>query len=157
MLNFQRLICHLDVLEQISVNLLLFLLIQVILILISFENLSNVWAYTEYGAGKKDAISSVCNAESILSFHDIKSFPAFLSFRKLLFVTDRSITFQFFHRKNLKQSNLPLNSCSITYLPNYSNYLGNGYYSECTNFNIEDESYETCFLRNPTYSNAVIL
>ena len=40
----------------------------------------------------------------INSFRDVKSYPLFINFRKLMFMIDGSLTFQFFHRQNLTNS-----------------------------------------------------
>ena len=40
--------------------------------------------------------------DEIYSFRDIYSYPAFINFRKIMFLIDGSLTFQFFKRKNLR-------------------------------------------------------
>ena len=40
--------------------------------------------------------------DEIYSFRDIYSYPAFFNFRKIMFLIDGSLTFQFFRRKNLR-------------------------------------------------------
>ena len=93
------------------------------------------------------------------SFSDLKKFPSFLNFRKLIFMLDGSLNFQFFDRpinNELKKSEI---DCDIKFYPfckydcNYSNnsqQIGiknlfyrsiNGYLRECIEIN-EDSFYE---------------
>ena len=45
---------------------------------------------------------NVNQMDEIYSFRDIKSYPGFINFRKIMFMIDGSLTFQFFKRKELK-------------------------------------------------------
>ena len=71
----------------------------------------------------------------IRSFDDVKSFPLFVNFRKLLFLIDSSMTFQFFKRDNFYKMPLPTNECEYTfqsnlkYICNIYNFVGYYYYS----------------------------
>ena len=65
----------------------------------------------------------------IHSFRDISEYPLFINFRKLMFMIDGSITFQFFKRKNLRIFQNLNPNCSFEYSSdtiyecnNYSNF-----------------------------------
>ena len=62
----------------------------------------------------------------IRSFEDVKSFPLFVNFRKLLFLIDSSMTFQFFKRDNFYKMPLPTHECEYTFQPNLK-YICNNY------------------------------
>ena len=51
----------------------------------------------------------------IHSFRDINEYPLFINFRKLLFLIDGSLTFQFFKRKNLRVFQNLNSNCSFEY------------------------------------------
>ena len=60
------------------------------------------------------------------SFRKVKSYPLFINFRKLIFMIDGSITFQFFQRQNLSDSLVKNLDDEIVYNKN-SDYLCNNY------------------------------
>ena len=62
----------------------------------------------------------------IYSFRDVKSYPLFINFRKLMFMIDGSLTFQFFHRQNLSISLVQNLNDEIDY-NSESEYLCNNY------------------------------
>jgi hypothetical protein len=52
------------------------------------------------------------------SFSDLKKFPSFLNFRKLIFMLDGSLNFQFFDRPANNRMNKRDNNCDVKYIPN---------------------------------------
>ena len=60
------------------------------------------------------------------SFKDIKTYPFFINFRKLMFLIDGSLTFQFFQRLNLCKSLVPNLNDEIEY-NSQSTYICNNY------------------------------
>ena len=69
------------------------------------------------------------NKDEILemsSFRDVKCYPLFINFRKLMFLIDGSLEFQFFHRLNLEKSLVKNLNDEIEY-DNQTSYLCNNY------------------------------
>ena len=60
---------------------------------INFTSNNNCLAFNEIGDNEMKKISS---------FRDVNSYPIFINFRKIMFMIDGSLTFQFFKRKDLK-------------------------------------------------------
>ena len=76
------------------------------------------------------------------SFREITSYPIFINFRKLLFMIDTSLTFQFFYRINLRKYEENIN-------PEFEFYysLDNKY--KCNKYLYKNELYINFFYRNP--------
>ena len=84
------------------------------------------------------------------SFDLIQQFPVFLNFRKLMFMIDSSITFQFFARTSFKYSGLT--DCQIAYNANQL-YICNNYSSDMNPYNLQKANF---FLRNPIFAGSLI-
>jgi len=80
--------------------------------------------------------------KSFYSFRDVTSYPLFINFRKLIFMIDGSLTFQFFHRKDLKIFEGNEDPKSEFY------YILNNYY-ECNNYINNENPNINFFYRNP--------
>ena len=63
---------------------------------------------------------------NISSFRDIKDYPIFVNFRKIMFMIDGSLTFQFFKRKDLRIFENP--DDSVFYYDEEKQYECNNYY-----------------------------
>ena len=107
-------------------------------------------------------------SSKIDSFRDIKSYPIFFNFRKLLFLIDGSLTFQFFSRSRLRKFE-GLNEVQNEYSPNYVYEVNNYKYYLIEEFyinnNINFNDYPTFpgfhfssfILKNPICSSTYIL
>ena len=83
----------------------------------------------------------------IHSFEDVKSYPLFANFRKLLFMLDGSLTFQFFYRVNHTRFNPAKNDCDVNFMRGLS-YVCNDYYMSKNDFDCS-----TYFLRSPSLTS----
>ena len=81
------------------------------------------------------------------SFLEINSYPIFFNFRKMLFLIDGSINFQFFKRNDHKAFQ-PVNFECLTRYVDDMEYLCNNYYK-----NELDFSFQTFFIRSPILVN----
>ena len=61
--------------------------------------------------------SSLSSIESLQSFLNIKKYPMFINFRKIIFLIDGSLNFQFFDRPTNNRMNKRDNQCDIKYIP----------------------------------------
>ena len=64
--------------------------------------------------------SSLKEIENLESFMNIKKYPMFINFRKIIFLIDGSLNFQFFDRPTNNRMNKIDNQCDIKYIPNLS-------------------------------------
>ena len=64
--------------------------------------------------------SSLKQIENLESFMNIKKYPMFINFRKIIFLIDGSLNFQFFDRPTNNRMNKIDNQCDIKYIPNLS-------------------------------------
>ena len=100
--------------------------------------------HVNYFSLQKQAVAKLA------SFKDIKSFPCFFNFRKLMFLIDSALTFQFFKRENFHKLLLSLHDCEITFIPTQEYY--------CNSYDTYGSSNEvTFFLRNPHYNNQTVV
>ena len=89
---------------------------------------------------------NVNQMDEIYSFRDIKSYPGFINFRKIMFMIDGSLTFQFFKRKELRI--LENSNDSMISYDKDKVYLCNNYYIlSDTNFK---NNYINYFYRSPS-------
>ena len=95
--------------------------------------------FINYTGIKRDDFST------LQTFDSIQRFPVFMNFRKLMFMIDSSITFQFFARTSFKYSGLK--DCQITYSANQL-YICNNYSSNTNPTNLQKANF---FLRNPIF------
>jgi len=64
--------------------------------------------------------SSLKQIENLESFMNVKKYPMFINFRKIIFLIDGSLNFQFFDRPTNNRMNKIDNQCDIKYIPNLS-------------------------------------
>ena len=76
--------------------------------------------------------------KEISSFRDVDSYPIFVNFRKIMFMIDGSLTFQFFKRKDLKIYENP--DDSLIYFDEEKKYECNNY------FILSEENYKNNFI-----------
>ena len=76
--------------------------------------------------------------KNISSFRDVISYPVFTNYRKLMFMIDGSLTFQFFKRKNLRKFENP--DDSLFYYDEEKVYECNNY------FILSDENFKNNFI-----------
>ena len=67
---------------------------------------------------KEYVASSLKQIENLESFQSMKKNPMFLNFRKIIFLIDGSLNFQFFDRPTNNRLNKIDNQCDIKYIPN---------------------------------------
>ena len=66
---------------------------------------------------KEYKASSLSYIENLQSFLNIKKYPMFINFRKIIFLIDGSLNFQFFDRPTNNRMNKRDNQCDIKYIP----------------------------------------
>ena len=64
--------------------------------------------------------SSINQIENLESFQNIKKYPMFINFRKIIFLIDGSLNFQFFDRPTNNRMNKIDNQCDIKFIPDLS-------------------------------------
>jgi hypothetical protein len=69
---------------------------------------------------KEYKASSINQIENLESFQNIKKYPMFINFRKIIFLIDGSLNFQFFDRPTNNKINKIDNQCDIKFIPNLS-------------------------------------
>ena len=99
-----------------------------------------------YKENDTNIIRNEISMDEIYSFRDINLYPAFINFRKIMFMIDGSLTFQFFKRKDLRV--LENSNDSMFFYDKNKIYLCNNYYIlSDTNFK---NNFINFFYRSPT-------